>query len=157
LRTPTSSCTIRRSLLASFPAPEKERERKKRRKEKERKRLDYWDLGSVSSPSFSSHGATGLGPFQGYAVSPTKPHESRVYDGNRACGLSHARGPHVPCTCRRICGDLCSILRAGIQSAIAPVPPLVVTALGPRATQSDPLGGPTHRDLHDFERGLYED
>jgi hypothetical protein len=40
LRTPTSSCTIRRSLLASFPAPEKEREKKKEEKGKGKKKIE---------------------------------------------------------------------------------------------------------------------
>jgi hypothetical protein len=38
--------------------------------------------------------------------------------------------------------------------AIAPVPPLVVMALRPRATPSDPLGGPSYSGLRDSVLGL---
>jgi hypothetical protein len=67
------------------------------------------------------------------------------------------RGPHVPHTGGRTCGDLCSIVRVGIRCAIAPVPPLIVASLLPRAAQSNPLEGPTHCGLCDFVRGLQKE
>jgi hypothetical protein len=109
LCTPTSSRIIHHSLLTSFPMPEK-KEREKEENEKKERKGNYRDLGSVASPSFSSHGRTRLDPFQGYTVSPAKPHEARVHECDRACGLSRARGPHVPRTRGRIRGDLCDIL-----------------------------------------------
>jgi hypothetical protein len=36
---------------------------KERKKEKEKRKENYQDLGSVASPSFSSHGRTVLDPF----------------------------------------------------------------------------------------------
>jgi hypothetical protein len=123
LHSPISSHTIHRSLLTSFPMP------KKKEREKERKRGkkgDYWDLESVASPSFSSHGKTRLDPFQGHAGSPAKPHELGVYDGDGARGLPSARGPRIPCACGRICGDFSRFLQAGIQCAITPVPLLTI-------------------------------
>jgi hypothetical protein len=82
LCTPMYSHTICHSLLTSFSMPEKkdsEKEEKEKRKEKKRKG-NYRDLGSVASPSFSSHGGTRLDLFHGYTGSPTKPHEPRVHD-----------------------------------------------------------------------------
>jgi hypothetical protein len=128
-------------------------EREKKRGQ--RKKGDYLDLGSVASPFLSSHGGTRLDPFQGYAGSPTKPHEHRVHDGGGACGLMRARGPLIPRTRGRICGDLCSILRARIRCTIALVPLLIITALQLGATQSDPIGGPAHCDLRDCVRSTW--
>jgi hypothetical protein len=102
---PTSAHTIRYFLLTFFPAPEK-KERKKRGKE----RAIFWDLESVVSLSLSSHGGTRLDPFQGYAWSPAKPHESGVYDDDGAHGPLCAWGPHVPHDRVGIRGGLCSIL-----------------------------------------------
>jgi hypothetical protein len=64
LRTPTSIHTILLSLLTSFPTSENERGTKRgkereRERERERNRGKYWNLGSVASPSFSSHGGGG--------------------------------------------------------------------------------------------------
>jgi hypothetical protein len=123
---------------------------KKDEKRKRKKEGYYRILGSVASPSLSTHGGTRQDTFQGHTGSPTKPHRPRVYDNDGAHSLPRARGPHVPRTRGRIRGDLCSILRAGIQCTIASVPPLAVASLGPRAAQPVSLGGPAHRALHDF-------
>jgi hypothetical protein len=111
LCTPTSSHTIRRSLLTSFLAPtKKERERRNVEKVKRRRERYYWVLRSVASPSLSSHGGTRLDSCHGQARSPAKPREPRVHDGDGAHGLPHARGPLILCACERIHGDLYGIL-----------------------------------------------
>jgi hypothetical protein len=114
LCTPTSSHTIRRSLLTSFLAPtKKERERRNVEKVKRRRERYYWVLRSVASPSLSSHGGTRLDSCHGQARSPAKPREPRVYDGNGAHSLPRARGPCVPRTRGRIHGNLFSLYKQG--------------------------------------------
>jgi hypothetical protein len=125
LHTLASSHIIRHSLLISFPMPIKRERERKRRKEKRKKEWYYQVLGSVASPSLSSHGRRRLDSFQGHTGSPANSHEPKVYDGDGACGLPHARGPCVPRTRGRVCGVLCSILRVGIQCTITSVVPLV--------------------------------
>jgi hypothetical protein len=128
LHTPTSSLTMRCSLLTSFPAPEK-KERENRGKRRKKRKRDSWDLESVASLSLSSHGGTRLDPFQDHTGSPAKPCEPGVYDGGGARGLPCTKGPRVPYTRGRIRGELCSFLRAEIQCAIASFSPLVTVAL----------------------------
>jgi hypothetical protein len=114
LRTLASSHIIRHSLLISFPMPikrerERERERKRRKEERKKERKKEWYyqvLGSVASPSLSSHGRRRLDSFQGHTGSPANSHEPKVYDGDGACGLPRARGPCVPRTRGRVCGVL---------------------------------------------------
>jgi hypothetical protein len=72
--------------------------------------VNYRDLGSVASPSFSGHGRIGLDPFQGYVESPAKPRKARVHDGDGAHSLSRASGPHVPHARGWIRGHLHGIL-----------------------------------------------
>jgi hypothetical protein len=114
--------------------------KKEGRKEEKRKKKDYLDLGSVASPSFSSHDGAGLDPFQGYTGSPAKPCKTRVYDGSGARGLPCAREPCVAPARGKMRGVLYGILREGIWYAIAPVPSHVAVVLWPRAAQPDPLG-----------------
>jgi hypothetical protein len=109
LCTPASSHTICLSLLTTFPTPAKT-ERQKNEEKGKRKKEGYCQvLGSVASHSLSCHGGTRLDSFQGQTGSPAKPHEPRVYDGDGAHSLPHARGPRVPCTRRRIRSAFCSI------------------------------------------------
>jgi hypothetical protein len=90
-----------------------------------------------------------LDSFHCYAGPSAKTHKARVHDGGEACDLSCARGSCSPHARERICGVLCGILQAGIRYAFAPLPPLVIIAIWPRATQPDPLRGPAHSGLHD--------
>jgi hypothetical protein len=117
----------------------------------------YWDLGSVASPSLSTIGRIRLDPFQGYAGSHVELHEPMVHDDGGALNLLRAKGPIILHTHGRIYGDLCSILRARIQCAIASVPRLIIAALRLGASQSDCFGGPAHRDLHNIMQGLPRD
>jgi hypothetical protein len=112
LCTPTSSCTIYRSLLTSFLMCEKkEREREKKKEEgKEKERGDSWNSESIASPSPSSHGGTRLDHLQDHAGSHAEPHESVVYNGGGGRSMPCARGSSVPYACKRIHGDLCSFL-----------------------------------------------
>jgi hypothetical protein len=89
---------------------EKKEGRKQEKEKQKQKKENYRDLGSVASPSFSSHGRAGLNPFQGYIGSTTKPREPSVYDGDGAHDLLCARGPCVPHAHGRIPGDLRGIL-----------------------------------------------
>jgi hypothetical protein len=109
LHTPASSCAIYHSLLTSFPVPTKKEREKKEEKGKRKKEGVLRVLESVASPSLSIHGGIGLDSFQGHTGSPAKPQKPSVYDGDGAHDLPCARGPRVPWTHRRICGDLCSI------------------------------------------------
>jgi hypothetical protein len=109
----------------------------------------YQDLDGVASPSSLIHGGARLDSFHYYAELSTKICEAGVYDSARARDLPCARGPCVPCACRRIRGVLHGVLLSGILYVIALVPPLIVTVLGPRTAPSDPLGGPAYSGLHD--------
>jgi hypothetical protein len=53
-------------------------------------------LQGVASPSLLNHGRVGLDRVEGHARAPTKSHESEVYDGSGAHGLSRAQGSHIP-------------------------------------------------------------
>jgi hypothetical protein len=55
-------------------------------------------LQCVASPSLLNHGRVGLVHIRDHARAPAKPHESGVYDSDRARNLPRSRGSRIPCS-----------------------------------------------------------
>jgi hypothetical protein len=71
--------TLTQSTVPALPHPLrlKRKRGEKRKKIEKRKKGEYQDLGSVASPSSSSHGGAGLDAFHNYAGSPAKTHKNK--------------------------------------------------------------------------------
>jgi hypothetical protein len=104
---------------------------KRREREEKKNRRKYQDLKGVASPCSLSHGRAGLDLFHYYGRPSAKTCEAWVYDNSGARGLPCATGPSVPRTGRQIRVAIHGVLRAGIQYANTPVPPLAAIVLQP--------------------------
>jgi hypothetical protein len=96
-------------------------------------------LRGVISPYLLVHGGVGLVHIGGHLRTPTKPHESGVYDSGKVGYLSCARGSYVPFSGGGICHGVHDILRARIWCAITLIPLLTTAVLWPGVASLDPL------------------